>query len=183
MCFEKVVHEKTRFFEKGEIALTLAGCSRMRVGEGSHEKIKYGKWEKLLKNKCRKNMQKTCEDRQKSHPKSADPCGLRVRVAEQKGGSLPPPYPPPPWATFSQPLSRSAWTAQNSDPFGLNSKILPRGVLVLWVPFWPTWRFEQLMSDPFDVYSSTSVSHMLYEARPTYKLPESIALSWAELAR
>ena len=29
------------------------------------------------------------------------------------------------------------------------------------------------MSDPFDVYSSTSVSHMLYEARPTYKLPES----------
>ena len=27
---------------------------------------------------------------------------------------------------FSQPLSRSAETAQNSDPFGVNSKILPR---------------------------------------------------------
>ena len=43
MCFEKGLDEKTIFFEKGEIVLTLAGCSRMRVGEGSHEKIKYGK--------------------------------------------------------------------------------------------------------------------------------------------
>ena len=39
--FEKGVHEKTIFFEKGEIVLTVAGCSRMRVGEGSHKKIKY----------------------------------------------------------------------------------------------------------------------------------------------
>ena len=36
--FKKGEHEKTRFFEKGEIVLTLAGCSRMRVGEGSPEK-------------------------------------------------------------------------------------------------------------------------------------------------
>ena len=43
MCFKKGVHEKTRFFEKGEIVLTLAGCSRMRVGEGSPEKKKYEK--------------------------------------------------------------------------------------------------------------------------------------------
>ena len=46
MCFEKGVHEKTRFFEKGEIVLTLAGCSRMRVGEGTPEKEKYKKREK-----------------------------------------------------------------------------------------------------------------------------------------
>ena len=43
MCFEKGVREKISFFEKGEIVLTLAGCSRMRVGEGSHKKIKYEK--------------------------------------------------------------------------------------------------------------------------------------------
>ena len=43
MFFEQGVHEKTRNFEKGEIVLTLAGCSRMRVGEGSPEKKKYEK--------------------------------------------------------------------------------------------------------------------------------------------
>ena len=43
MCFKKGVLEKTRFFEKGEIVFTLAGCSRMRVGESSLDKIKYGK--------------------------------------------------------------------------------------------------------------------------------------------
>ena len=32
--------KKTIFFERGEIVLTLAGCSRMRVGEGSLEKKK-----------------------------------------------------------------------------------------------------------------------------------------------
>ena len=42
-CVLRKVREKTRFFEKGEIVLTLAGYSRMRVGEGSFEKIKYGK--------------------------------------------------------------------------------------------------------------------------------------------
>ena len=44
ICFlSKVFMQKTRNFEKGEIVLTLAGCSRMRVGEGSHEKKKYEK--------------------------------------------------------------------------------------------------------------------------------------------
>ena len=43
MFFEKGVHEKNRNFEKAEIVLTLAGCSRMRVGEGSHENEKYEK--------------------------------------------------------------------------------------------------------------------------------------------
>ena len=40
MIFEKGVHEKINFFESGKIVLTLAGCSRMRVGEGSLEKKK-----------------------------------------------------------------------------------------------------------------------------------------------
>ena len=46
MIFETGVHEKISFFEKGEIVLTLAGCSRMRVGEGSPEKKKYEQLEK-----------------------------------------------------------------------------------------------------------------------------------------
>ena len=58
MCFEKGVHEKTIFFEKGEIVLTLAGCSRMRVGEGSHEKIKYEKWEKTVEKKVSRKLHK-----------------------------------------------------------------------------------------------------------------------------
>ena len=45
----KVVHQKTTFFEQGEIVLTLAGCSRMRVGEGSHENIKSEKCQKTDK--------------------------------------------------------------------------------------------------------------------------------------
>ena len=46
--------------------------------------------------------------------------------------------PPPPstLGPFSQPLSRSAETAQNSDPFGLNSKILRRQAPVVFLaPF------------------------------------------------
>ena len=38
--FKKGVHVKPTFFENGEIVYTLAGCSRMRVGEGLHKKIK-----------------------------------------------------------------------------------------------------------------------------------------------
>ena len=37
---KKSVHVKTNFFENGEIVYTLAGCSRMRVGEGLQKKIK-----------------------------------------------------------------------------------------------------------------------------------------------
>ena len=60
---------------------------------------------------------------------------VRTRSRRDCGGGLPPPTPSA-WATFSQPLSRSAKTAQNSDPFGLNSKILPRpGWVVFVAPF------------------------------------------------
>ena len=38
--FKKGVHVKPTFFENGEIVYTLAGCSRMRVGEGLQKKIK-----------------------------------------------------------------------------------------------------------------------------------------------
>ena len=38
--FKKDVHVKPTFFENGEIVYTLAGCSRMRVGEGLQKKIK-----------------------------------------------------------------------------------------------------------------------------------------------
>ena len=38
--FKKDVHGKPTFFENGEIVYTRAGCSRMRVGEGLHKKIK-----------------------------------------------------------------------------------------------------------------------------------------------
>ena len=61
MLFEQGVHEKTRIFEKGEIVLTLAGCSRMRVGEGSPEKEKYEKWEKTVQKKVSKSYAKIIE--------------------------------------------------------------------------------------------------------------------------
>ena len=35
---EEGVREKTYFSEKANVRYTLAGCSRMRVGEGSSEK-------------------------------------------------------------------------------------------------------------------------------------------------
>ena len=38
--FKKDVHVKPTFFENGEIVYTLAGCSRMHVGEGLQKKIK-----------------------------------------------------------------------------------------------------------------------------------------------
>ena len=47
--------KKIRFFEKGEIVLTLAGCSRMRVAEGSPEKEKYEKRGKMFKKRSRKS--------------------------------------------------------------------------------------------------------------------------------
>ena len=52
--FRKVCSLKNVFFEKGVIVYTLAGCSRMRVGEGSHTKIIAEKWEKLNKSTLKK---------------------------------------------------------------------------------------------------------------------------------
>ena len=46
VLFKKGVHVKTNFFQKDEIVYTLAGCSRMRVGEGLQENIKSRKGEK-----------------------------------------------------------------------------------------------------------------------------------------
>ena len=71
MCFEKGVHEKTRFFEKGEIVLTLAGCSRMRVGEGLHKKIK-SKNEKNIKKTTQKRARKRDGTNMKK-PSKSDP--------------------------------------------------------------------------------------------------------------
>ena len=48
MIVEKGVHKQINFFENAKIVLTLAGCSRMRVGEGSPEKKKDEKWEKTV---------------------------------------------------------------------------------------------------------------------------------------
>ena len=46
---EEGVREKTYFSEKANVRYTLAGCSRMRVGEGSSEKKEIEKMIKILK--------------------------------------------------------------------------------------------------------------------------------------
>ena len=43
------VREKTYFAEKADVRYTLAGCSRMRVGEGSSEKKEIEQIIKILK--------------------------------------------------------------------------------------------------------------------------------------
>ena len=65
----------------------------------------------------------------KMNPKSADPCGLRVRASKLTGGGLPPPHPPPPgpprrnrWAQFVYSHS----LRKLGPNFGSNPKILPR---------------------------------------------------------
>ena len=45
---EEGVREKTYFPEKAEMRYTLAGCSRMRVGEGSSEKKEIEKMIKIV---------------------------------------------------------------------------------------------------------------------------------------
>ena len=71
--FKTCVHIKTNFFEKGEIVYTLAGCSRMHVGEGFQKKIKSKKWEKyqenLLQKRSRKRDGKSMKKPSKSDPK------------------------------------------------------------------------------------------------------------------
>ena len=45
---ERVYREKTYFPEKAEMRYTLAGCSRMRVGEGSSERKEIEKMIKIV---------------------------------------------------------------------------------------------------------------------------------------
>ena len=45
---EGAVREKTYFPEKAEMRYTLAGCSRMRVGEGSSERKEIEKMIKIV---------------------------------------------------------------------------------------------------------------------------------------
>ena len=61
IIFEKCVHEKSIIFEKGVIVYTLAGCSKMRVGEGSHTKIISEKCEKLKTKKLKSRSRKSDE--------------------------------------------------------------------------------------------------------------------------
>ena len=57
---------KNVFSEKADVRYTLAGCSRMRVGEGSSEKKEIEKMRNIFKNTWKKGiekvMQKTLED-------------------------------------------------------------------------------------------------------------------------
>ena len=73
---EGAVREKTYFPEKAEMRYTLAGCSRMRVGEGSSERKEI---EKMIKNRF-KNIQKyVLKKRCKKHEQI-------IKKASQKGG-------------------------------------------------------------------------------------------------
>ena len=49
------------FFENGEIVYTLAGCSRMRVGEGLHKNIKSKKRKNIEKIYSKKELEKEME--------------------------------------------------------------------------------------------------------------------------
>ena len=59
--FKTCVHIKTNFFEKGEIVYTLAGCSRMHVGEGLHKKIKSKNEKHIEKIYSKKELEKEME--------------------------------------------------------------------------------------------------------------------------
>ena len=70
---EGAVREKTYFPEKADVRYTLAGCSRMRVGEGSSEKKEIEKMIKIVlktsKNRSRKRDVKNIKKSSKKHPK------------------------------------------------------------------------------------------------------------------
>ena len=70
--FKTGVHIKTTFFEKGEFVYTLAGCSRMRVGEGLHKKIKSKKLTNILRNYTPKKISKRADKIMKK-PSKSDP--------------------------------------------------------------------------------------------------------------
>ena len=59
--FKKDVHVKPTFFENGEIVYTLAGCSRMRVGEGLQKKIKSKNEKNIEKIYSKKELEKEME--------------------------------------------------------------------------------------------------------------------------
>ena len=65
--------KKTYFPEKADVRYTLAGCSRMRVGEGSSQKKEMEKIMKIVlktsKNRSRKRDVKNIKTSSKKHPK------------------------------------------------------------------------------------------------------------------
>ena len=101
---EGAVREKTYFPEKAEMRYTLAGCSRMRVGEGSSERKKIEKMIKIVlktsKNRYWKRDVKNMKKSSKKHPKKEvkmkkksikSQCGKRdVRTTKRPGTGLPP---------------------------------------------------------------------------------------------
>ena len=73
ILFKLCVHVKTNFFENGEIVYTLAGCSRMRVGEGLQKKIKSTKMRKILRNSTSKKVSKKRWKKYEKKPSKSDP--------------------------------------------------------------------------------------------------------------
>ena len=68
--FKTCVHVKPTFFENGEIVYTLAGCSRMRVGEDLHKNRKIKKMRKILnKSTPKKVSKKRCKKYEKTFKK------------------------------------------------------------------------------------------------------------------
>ena len=68
------VREKTYFSEKANVRYTLAGCSRMRVGEGSSEKKEIEQmikiFKKTSKNRSRKRDGRNMKKHQNIIPKT-----------------------------------------------------------------------------------------------------------------
>ena len=80
--------EKTCFSEKANVRNTLAGCSRMRVGEGSSEKKEIEKMIKIVlktsKNRSRKRDVKNIKKSSKKHPKKE--VKMKKKTIKNQGG-------------------------------------------------------------------------------------------------
>ena len=59
--------EKTCFSEKANVRNTLAGCSRMRVGEGSPKKKEIEKMRNILKKTWKKGIEKVIQKTLENH--------------------------------------------------------------------------------------------------------------------
>merc|ERR1712139_274500 len=85
---EGAVREKTYFPEKADVRYTLAGCSRMRVGEGSSEKKEIEKMIKIVlktsKNMSRKRDVKNIKKSSKKHPKKE--VKMKKKTIKNQGG-------------------------------------------------------------------------------------------------
>ena len=85
---EEADREKTYFPEKAEMRYTLAGCSRMRVGEGSSERKEIEKMIKIVlktsKNRSRKRDVKNIKKSSKKHPKKE--VKMKKKPIKNQGG-------------------------------------------------------------------------------------------------